>query len=297
MNLPEILLDRWMAASGCRWERLRYPRPEAYGETAALRMWPSEAAVGRVVVAHGAGNDAAYPLVGLFKVLLARHFEVFAFDLDGHGRTSTTRFDPSTATGSVPAAVAYASDLLPALPLHLVGHSLGGALVLEALTRAAAEPVRSAVVLSAPLEVRVTARVALTELRSFLSRGALRQCAHYGIWGAIPAFGPFKRRAFPFRHGGSGSVAYVGAVQRLLAHLRLEETVHAVRVPTLLVYGARDRLVPFSQGERLAAALPEAELRRVPGSHFTTPFGAEAEIAAWLERANGAGAEAAPVAR
>ncbi|MET0400133.1 MAG: alpha/beta fold hydrolase [Longimicrobiaceae bacterium] len=283
--------ERWLRASGHGWERVRYARPEAGGETAGFRLSPRGGPRGRVVAAHGACDDALFPLVALYAALLERGFEVFAFDLDGNGWESTTRFSPEGIRGAVAAAAREAERGRPPLPLHLLGHSLGGALVLDALARGetAAE---SAVVVATPLEVRVTARTALAELGGFFRPATLRQRAFYGLGGVVPAFGPVKRGAYPFRGGArTGNFDYVAVFDALLRATDLRRAAGRVRAPVLLVYGERDGIAPAAHGAELARLLPRAELVRVPGAtHFSTASSAVAteRAAAWLAARAGA---------
>jgi pimeloyl-ACP methyl ester carboxylesterase len=277
MIAPRYLrrLETGLASAGARLERVRYARPEAGGEVAAVRIVPRGRARGRIVVAHGAGDDHLYPFVALFHALAGRGFEVFSFDLDGHGAESTTTFADDTIDSAIPAAVRAAEAADPHLPLHLLGHSFGGSLALHALARGAVDGVRSAVAVCAPVSVEVTAGVALAELRGFLRPATLAQRRHYGAWGLVPAFGPVKRRAYPFRRKemGDGAFGYVASVRALLARAGLERAAREVRVPTLLVYGRGDRLVPAAQGERLARAIPHAELVTVAGAtHWGCTF-------------------------
>src|SRR5690242_3579398 len=95
-----LRLERWLADRGAHLDRVRYPRPDARGEVEAWRITPGEA-FGRVVAAHGAGNDALYPQLALFKALVERGMEVFSFDVDGHGAASTTVFSPETVPDAV----------------------------------------------------------------------------------------------------------------------------------------------------------------------------------------------------
>lgn len=280
-------LAAWAAREGARAASVRYPRPEAGGETAALRLTPAAGARARAVVAHGAGNDAVYLLLELFRALLAAGVEVFSFDVDGHGRGSTTVFDPEAVRGAVAAAVAEAERDRPALPLHLAGHSLGGALVLDALAGGSVPHARSAAALSAPLELRLGARTALSELWGFLRPATLGQREHFGLWGLVPAFGPVKRAAFPFRRRAAegGAWGYVGTVRALLAAMRLEARAAAIRTPTLLVYSRGDRLAGDGDGRRLAAAIPGAELLCLERpSHYGLVFHptAVARTAEWM---------------
>lgn len=273
-------LAAWAERLGARVQGERYARPEAGGEVSAVRLWPREGARMRVLVAHGAGNDAVYPLLELFRGLLRAGAEVFAFDLDGHGCASTTAFAPDTARTAVAAAADAAERGRPPLPLHVVGHSLGGSLVLDALAAGSLDRAVSAAILSAPVDVRIGAATIVGELRGFFRLGTLAQREHYGWWGLVPAFGPVKRAAYPFRRvdADGRSWSYVEAVRRLLAAMELERRVADVTVPTLLVYSHADQLVPAEQGLRLAQHLPRPyrgmHLSRT-ASHYSLAFDPE----------------------
>ncbi|HEU0302593.1 MAG TPA: alpha/beta fold hydrolase [Longimicrobium sp.] len=282
-------LAAWAERLGARVQGERYARPEAGGEVCAVRLSPHGGAAARVLVAHGAGNDAVYPLLELFRGLLRAGAEVFAFDLDGHGCASTTVFAPGTVRTAVAAAAEAAERGRPPLPLHLVGHSLGGSLVLDALAAGSLDRAASAMILSAPVDVRVGAGTVVGELRGFFRRGTLAQREHYGWWGLVPAFGPVKRAAFPFRRVDADGRAwsYVEAVRRLLGEMDLERRVSRITVPTQLVYSHADRLVPVEQGIRLAGALrcPDREMHLSrTASHYSLAFDPEVVAAAarWI---------------
>jgi alpha-beta hydrolase superfamily lysophospholipase len=281
-----LRLERWMAAAGARIERVRYARPQARGEVEAWRLVPPRPRA-RVVAAHGAGNDALYPQVALFKALVSRGVEVFSFDIDGHGAASTTVFSPDVVPSALAAAVDQAERGRPALPLHLLGHSFGGSLVLHALATCAVPHALGGIAISAPITIDLTARVAVSELLGFFRAATLGQREHYGVWGTVPAVGPLKRRAYPIRGAAQAGApfAYVAAIRALLARLDLDRVAGEIRVPVLLAYGAADRLVPPAQGRRLAERIAHAELVEVPGAtHWSTCFAAPAveRAAEWI---------------
>ena len=279
----------WLGARGMRCEPFRYRRAAAGGETGAYLLRPPGTARALVVFVHGTGNDALFPQINLFQALLERGFAVWTWDLDGHGRRSTTWMDPQAISTAASDAVAEARVAFPGVKLHLLGQSFGASLALHALAGDQLGPVASAVALSAPLRVRPTARTVVGELAGFATRTCLAQRAHYGLWGAVPAFGRFKRAEYPIRlaEARGGSWDYVGVVNRALAGLDLLERAAQVQTPALLVYGARDWIVPLAHGEALHERLPGAELRVLPrATHCMVPFAPETEqaVLTWFDR-------------
>lgn len=288
----EAAFRRSVEALGGAWEEIAYPRPG--GETTAYRLSPPAPPRAVALALHGAGNDALFAWVATFRSLLRRGVEVFTFHLDGHGRDGTTRFSAATAVDSVRAALARSCAEARGLPVHALGASLGGALLLAALP-SVAPPVASAVLMVAPLRIHLSWRAVRGEVGLPLLGAVRRGRADYGWTGLIPSFGPFRRGLYPLRlaeEPPAGTFGYVEVLNRALEELRLEDAARRVRVPTLLVYGERDRLVPAAQGERLAGLIPGAELRVLPGgTHLGTPLAPEVVegVAAWVGGEGGSG--------
>lgn len=271
-----------------RHERLVYPRTEAWGETVAYRLTPDVPPRALVLVVHGAGNDALFAFPGLFKHLLARGFGVFSFDLDGHGRNSTTTFSYPAITGALAEALERARTGGADVPVHGFGLSLGGAVLLQSLSRSLSS-LASAVLVSAPLRIRVSLPNVLNELRPALLGTALRQREHCGAWGMVPSFGPVKRGLYPLRleEPREGAFGYVDALNDALNRMELTRAAARTHVPALLVYGTSDRLVPAEQGLLLDRSLPCSELLLVRGgTHLTTVFHEQAQRQTldWIER-------------
>ncbi|MBA4159342.1 MAG: alpha/beta hydrolase [Gemmatimonadetes bacterium] len=297
-ELPyERTLREWVEARGMRHERLVYPRTEAGGETVAHRLVPDAPPLGLVLVVHGAGNDALFAFPGLFKDLLTRGYEVFSFDLDGHGRNSTTTFSYPAITGALAEALEHARGGRTDLPVHGFGLSLGGAVLLQSLPHALTG-LASAVLVSAPLRIRLSLPNVLNEIRPALLGTALRQREHCGVWGMIPSFGPVKRRLYPLRlaEPREGAFGYVDALNDVLERMELTRAAGRTRIPTLLVYGTADRIVPAEQGLLLERSLAASELSLVKGgTHLTTVFHEQAQrqTLEWIERYTPASGRAA----
>lgn len=93
--------------------RLRYTRQGDGGET--------------VLLIHGFGGDLDNWLFNI-QALAEKH-TVYALDLPGHGQSDKTLDDPSLA--GLAASVLAFMDAVNIEQAHLVGHSLGGAIVLQ----------------------------------------------------------------------------------------------------------------------------------------------------------------------
>lgn len=289
-DLPfERSFRRWCDAEGMRWTTSRYLRSSAGGETLAHRFAPQKRARGAVLVVHGAGNDALFSLTGLFAELLRRGYEIFSFDVDGHGRANNTRLSLRSAREVIAAALDTWEPQRVAVPVHAVGISLGGSLLLHALG-SLETPITSATLICAPLRVELSWRSIRREIGAPLLRTLWRERSRFGLTGLIPSFGPFKRDVYPLRLAeppGPGSFGYVEVINRLLDSLDLREAARAARVPVLLVYGARDLLVPPSQATELVGLIPSSELLLLPGeTHLSTPLALAtgARFLSWLER-------------
>ncbi len=269
--------------AGGEWESSL--RQRGGGVTRTLRISPAGEPLGVVVVAHGAGNDALFSFPSLFRRLLARRLEIFTFDIDGHGRDTTTLFSPERIGGCLPEAVRWSGARGRGLPLHLLGVSFGGALALHA---AAETDPHSITVMATPLRVRPGLRAVLREVGPASLRTLWRERADHGLTGLVPAFGSFRRSLYPVRLAPHGRHAgYLRRLDEALTGLGLEETAAKVSAPTLLIYGERDLTAPPADGERLALALPgEVRVQILPGeTHLSTPLAPAAldAVVLWMD--------------
>jgi pimeloyl-ACP methyl ester carboxylesterase len=246
-----------------------------------------------VVLVHGlAGSSTTWKDV---MPALAERFTVVAPDLLGHGQSAKPRGDYSLG--------AYASgirDLLVALEVEratFVGHSLGGGVAMQLAYQFPERCERLALVASGGLGREVTPLlravslpgaefvlpVLLTSwlrLRAETLGGLLRRVGWRPgttmteVW-----------RSYTTLTSREGQQAFVHTVrsvidpsgQRVSAMDRLYL---AAAVPTLIVWGDHDRVIPVKHAYAAHEAMPGSRLEILPGAGHFLPF----EEPAWFSR-------------
>jgi pimeloyl-ACP methyl ester carboxylesterase len=215
---------------------------------------------------------------------LAEHYTVVAPDLLGHGASAKPRGDYSLG--------AYASglrDLLSALGHDrgtIVGHSLGGGVAMQMAYQYPERCERMVLVSSGGLgrEVHLLLRAATLPGSELV----LPLLAAGNVTGAAGAVGAFLRR-FGLRAGadldemwrGFTSLGDVGAREAFIHTLRglidpggqrvnaTDRLYLAERMPTLLMWGERDPIIPVRHGRAAAEQIPGSRLEVFPGAgHF-----------------------------
>jgi pimeloyl-ACP methyl ester carboxylesterase len=228
---------------------------------------PPGAPVATAVFLHGTGNDLTYPAVALYRQLFAAGIRVCAFDLDGHGAAGSSRLSADGIAGFVDWCLAQAPA--PADQRFIIGHSFGGTLALD---YAARHPQAAAglILISAPLHLSANLKGLAAEAASLVRPAVWQGTEQYGLWGILPALGPFKRSAYPVRltHPEQD---YVRSVDGIISGLQLAGRVQHVQIPVLLIYGTGDLIVPISNQHDLAGCLPRSTSMIVKGAtHFST---------------------------
>lgn len=189
---------------------------------------------------------------------LARTHSVLLYDLRGHGRSDrvATGYDVATMATDLAALTAdYRGE-----PMTLVGHSYGA---LVALRFALDNPSRVArlVLVEAPLPPSK-----IGELRAFLDRTPEEMVETL----------PDEMRAF-FERGSRQSRRLLRSLHFLVMQSSLaadldaepdvpDDVLATITCPVSCVYGATSSCRHV--GDRLAAAIPNAELLELPGGHY-----------------------------
>ncbi|MBP6217930.1 MAG: alpha/beta hydrolase [Oligoflexales bacterium] len=252
---------------------------------------------GIVLFAHGAGNDAIFPNFTLFRSLLQKKLIVSSFDIDGHGHSSSTYLDtdlifnlidhvirdlPHLIQKTIPKGLLKHSN--GPLDLHLVGHSLGAALLYHRIQEERPFPkeaflLRSLTLISMPLSLKLKGSP-LPYIFELLSVGSLSFWKNFKTWKLeLITFGRLKRKNYPFRiklrshrwffHDFIGTVSEILKKADLLKNLGTKNG-KRLNLPTLLCYSALDSISPIHVGETLASAFSNSKLLTYEGeTHYS----------------------------
>ncbi len=257
------------------------------GTVLFTRRWRANPPRAVVLIVHGLGEHSGrYGHVGGF--FADRGLETVAFDLRGHGRSGGSRVDIDDFTTYLQdLAKVIDTEVVPMdLPWVLYGHSMGGligALHLEGTERQPTAAVLSAPALDAdvppPLKIaaEVFGRVA-PGLR-FPNSINGEQLSRDPRVGEAYFADPLVETKTTARFGRG-----LFAAQR-----RAREAIDAIALPTLVVHGAEDELVPPSASAPLAA-VEGIERKLLPGLRHEVHNEPEhlevlRDVAAWIDAA------------
>lgn len=199
--------------------------------------------------------------------LLGRHYQLVAPDLRGHGRT-----DNPTGTFSYRLMADDIAALIQVLGLHqpaVCGYSDGGQVALELGMRYPA--LASALIVGGAFhrlsdDYRAGLRTLGFEAPGVVDVERLAR--------AVPQLVPLFRTWHAPRHGPD----YWQTLARQISTMWLTPLDYrpadwqAVTVPTLVVLGDRDQLIPVEQAVEMYRLLPHGELAVVPGADHLFPF-------------------------
>ncbi len=214
---------------------------------------------------------------------LAPRYRVIALDLRGHGQSLPGRAGLGGGVGRLAEDLLTVLDALEVGPALLVGHSMGGMISLEALLRVSAadrEGLVSGLALvsttGGPIFGFPGYRI-LARLGGPVAARGLSLAARSGIeglpsgdlrwWASRMGFGPEAPPAqvrFVEAMSSTTPLATVAALAGVLGSFDVSGRLGELEVPTLVVVGSKDRMLPPRHARALAAGLPQAELVELP---------------------------------
>ena len=235
-----------------------------------------------VVLIHGMLNSSRH--WERVALRLADSYTVIAPDLIGHGDSATPRGDYSLG-----AHATSIRDLLSVLGVDratIVGHSLGGGVAMQFINQFPQRTERLVLISSGGLGHEVSPLLRTAALPGVSA--ALSGAAHPWVLSSLSRIGDRLTAR------GSGNGAAVQAVVRALRPLQdpgsREAFLHTLRsvidvrgqrvsavdrlylldgMPTLIIWGERDRTIPIAHGLAAHAAAPNSQFATLPrAAHF-----------------------------
>jgi pimeloyl-ACP methyl ester carboxylesterase len=222
---------------------------------------------------HGAGGLQGWPL---FLESLARSFRVIAPDHPGFGRSEGLEH-----LDDVVDLALYYTELIATMGLdqpYLVGHSLGGMIAAE--VAAIAPDVVSKLVLIAPLGLWLDDHPVMDffaatpeELATAIFHDPGSAIATELL--RVPSDPEAQLEAVLER---TKNLSAAGKFLWPLPDRGLKKRIHRIVAPTLLLWGASDRLVPPIYGEAFLKRIQRARLTLFTGASHMLPFEKDDEL-------------------
>lgn len=206
--------------------------------------------------------------------MLAESYRVITFDNRGSGLTEAPNTDFTMAQMADDTA-----GLLDALGIeraHVLGWSMGGNVAQELVFRHP-EKVASLILMSTYTYEPNRARFAIDAMVHAVREGASMSTFQTMMqtWCSTESF--FRGKVSVCELGEGCDISVLNGLARqkkALDAFDSRERLHLITMPTLVIHGDEDIMVPISFGEKLAAGIAGSEFEVIPGAgHFLPPRG------------------------
>lgn len=200
-----------------------------------------------VCIVPGAGDNKTFFKWRLVKALLAEGLTVLSIDPHGHGDYRNRPLAYPDCLSAVTSAVAFLREQPGIERVGLVGVSLGGAIVINALAGQHAPPVEAVVIAETPVRLSINRRLVYGE-------------AWHTVYGS-PVLSLLKESTLKQIRSSWLSGGYVSrhTTPELFNLLNPLENIKAIRyAPLLLVYSRRDAIAPPAHARAMRRAAPQA---------------------------------------
>ena len=226
------------------------------GRNLSLEVSDSETSDQTALFVHGPGGNSN---VWQYQQSLSPPLAVEAIDLSGHGRSDDVDAEPGWET-----LLAYADDLRATLkersPTFVIGHSLGASVALTLLTSTDLN-IRGLVVIGAGPRLPVNAEILRLATENFQELLAFLHAPDRLFYTLDDAATSVSKSAMESTGKAVTQRDYLTADA-----IDLSEDVDELAIPTLVLAGEYDRMVPPPQQRRLANSLSDGTFALVPQS-------------------------------
>jgi pimeloyl-ACP methyl ester carboxylesterase len=184
---------------------------------------------------------------------LAQQHQVIAIDIPGHGQSKLTGPWHLSDMAPLLALLLQQMDLMPAA---VIGHSMGGAIAIHLSTLAPDMIERLVLVDSTgmPLEAGIPTLAARSVRSALTPQGG-------NSYPLSVQLGMLKLDPYLY---------WQVAQEMVKSDFRNE--LASLNLPTLIIWGEQDVLLPVELGERLSKALPHAQFMRIPDAGHRLPL-------------------------
>ena len=208
-----------------------------------------------LVVIHGGGAGAGEWLQSMTE--LCEHYRIYVPDLPGFGRSQ-----PMDGNHGISEFVEFLEEFTRSLGLscfHLVGHSLGGGIALRYAVKFPHKIAKLVLVNSMSLGKEIALWVSVLSSCGFCRSLAVAAAAILEAvkWLVNVLYAPFK-----FMNPFPRTAIILGASMAMLREqaTALVNQFSKLMIPTLLVWGAKDNVVPVSNAYAAAQLIPDCQL-------------------------------------
>ncbi|MGV9413509.1 alpha/beta fold hydrolase [Nocardia sp. NPDC003693] len=241
-----------------------------FAESQGVRLhWEERGSGSPVLLVQGAGFGAAmwYPVLAALR---ANH-RVVSFDNRGIGRSTAT---PVASIADMAADARAVLDAAGIERAHVYGASLGGVITLE-FARLFPERVASLVLGCTGILSAEKPRAPLwADLRFWLPPALTVAALRTRLYGPAAPRAEIDADLAVFRAEKRSRMALRAQQQALRSYSIAPAEVARLTVPSLVLHGEADRVVPVEFGRELANTLPDSRLRTYAGCGHNYLIGA-----------------------
>jgi alpha-beta hydrolase superfamily lysophospholipase len=228
-----------------------------------MQAWLPATPKAALVLAHGLGEHSGR-YTNLIGELNSRNYAVYACDHRGHGQSPGQRAHIDSWEDyriGIRSLLKYTSTAHPGLPIFLMGHSLGGLIVLEYTLHEA--PAIQGLIASAPALSTAGISPVIRLASQLLSRIAPAFSLKTGLDARAVSRDVAVQEAYLADPLNSGVGTPRLATETFAAISRAFGHAGELRIPLLIVHGEADPIVPAESSARFYASAGSNDKRRI----------------------------------